>query len=138
MPHPKYEMPGTNCQVLTAVFAFPRQACQRCQLLQVFAEWTCRSSPEDDVSPANYLIRQDAAARSENYARLDRRMVSDANLASNDRTVSDLDTSRNAGLRCDHDVGSDRHVMANMDQVVELRSRSEERRVGKEGRSRWA
>src|ERR1035441_5964135 len=122
MPHPKYEMPGTNCQVLTAVFAFPRQACQRCQLLQVFAEWTCRSSPEDDVSPANYLIRQDAAARSENYARLDRRMVSDANLASNDRTVSDLDTSRNAGLRCDHDVGSDRHVMANMDQVVELRS----------------
>src|ERR1022692_940637 len=122
MPHPKYEMPGTNCQVLTAVFAFPRQACQRCQLLQVFAEWTCRSAPEDDVSSANYLIRQDAAARSENYPRLDRCVVSDANLASHDRTVPDLDTARNAGLRCDHDIGSDGNVMPDVYQIVELRS----------------
>src|ERR1035437_4436473 len=165
MPNTKCQMASAKCQVLTALFAFPRETRERCQLLQVFGERTRRSAPEDDTPPADYLIRQHAAARSENDARLDRCVVADANLASHDRTVSNLDTARNAGLGCDHDIGSDGNVMPDVYQIVELGSRadhgfvqrtavngavgadldviaddkrSEERRVGKECRSRWS
>src|ERR1017187_9686270 len=125
MQNTKCQMASAKCQVLTALFAFPRETRERCQLLQVFGERTRRSAPEDDTPPADYLIRQHAAARSENDARLDRCVVSDANLSSHDRTVSDLDTARNAGLGCDHDIGSDGNVMPDVYQIVELGSRAD-------------
>ncbi len=99
-----------------------RQARQRCQLLQVFAERTRRPAPEDDSSATDYLIRQHATARSENDPRLDRGVVSDTDLASHDRALSDLDTSRNTGLGRDHDIRSYRDVMPDVYQVIEFGS----------------
>src|SRR5262249_56148300 len=47
-------------------------------------------------------------------------MVGDADLTAQHGVVSDLDAARNPGLRDDEAMASDRAVMADLDQIIDL------------------
>src|SRR5260370_6398854 len=68
-----------------------RQPCQRCQLLQIFAHWLRRSSPERNALAAQNFVRQHAALAAEHDAFFDARMLADADLAAEHDAIFDYD-----------------------------------------------
>src|ERR1700690_1866949 len=88
------------------------QARQGCQLLQIFAYWLCRRSPESNSLPPQHLVGQDAALSSQQDAFFDAGVFPDADLAAKNDVLLDGDAAGKAGLGGDYNVFSDLAVMA--------------------------
>src|SRR5271157_5704129 len=119
-------MLSAKCQVLSFLFVLARQACQHGQSPQILAKGARGPTPEDDSFTANRFVGQNATPRSEYGARLNGGMIAETDLSPDNNIIADSGAPRNAGLRGDHNVGSNAGVVADMHQVVKLCARADD------------
>src|ERR1700677_2126977 len=79
-----------------------------------------RRAPEEDARSQQFLLRQDPGLSSENDSRSNRTMVTHTDLAAQDSSITYCAGAGNPGLRRNHYIASDAHVVPDVSQVVEL------------------
>src|ERR1039457_4744971 len=102
--------------------SFLCRASKECQLFKILAHWLCGSSPENNAIAAQDFLGQDSTLAADHGSGFDAGVIADADLASHDDVVFDGDAAREAGLGGDDYVLSDLAVVANVDEVVDLRA----------------
>src|SRR5215471_13964219 len=120
------ECPPTT---ITAIRSFLTLACkprQHCEFFQVLADWPRRSSPEDYAFTANRLVGWDAALCSQDGTSFDGDVVCDANLASHHAVFTDGRTAADPSLGVERTRRADVFVVAEIQQVVELPTRTDD------------
>src|SRR5580692_6681289 len=70
-------------------------------------------------------MRQDSGLATEEGSLFDLRMIADTDLPADDATITDLGTSRDTDLGRDDDIRSYDIVVADVHQVVQLRTRAD-------------
>ena len=109
--------------------SFLRQARQRCQLLQIFAQRLRGSSPENHAFAAQNFVGQDAALAAEHDSRFNARVFADADLAAEHHAILNSNATGEAGLRGNDDIFADLAIVADVDQVIDFRAAANARFV---------
>src|SRR5580700_7590887 len=78
--------------------------------------------PECNALPAQNFVRQHAALPAQHQSFFDARMFADADLAAQHDVIFNHDAAGKTGLRRDHHILAEPAVVADVDQVVDLRS----------------
>src|SRR5579864_7553547 len=99
------------------------------QLLQILSHWLGRSSPEGYAFAAQNFVGQNAALTAEHHSLFDAGVLSNADLAPQHHAVLNHDAAREAGLGRNHNVFAELAVVADVDQVVDLRASTDARFV---------
>src|ERR1035437_7589147 len=91
------------------------------EVAQVLLQRTGRPAPENFARTSDLLVAQNAGASSENHAGADVSVLSEADLATQNRPILDDAGPGDTRLRGDDDVPADDAVVGDVDEVVDLR-----------------
>src|SRR5579885_3122709 len=97
-----------------------RQTRERSEFLQIVFDRPRRSSPEYNPGPADFFTRRNPRLRSENHLFADLDMIGNSYLPADNSVIADDAAAGDARLRSNHDILSQAHVMAYVDQIIEL------------------
>src|SRR6202167_1739389 len=95
---------------------------QRRQLLQILPNRLRRSPPESHTFPPQNFVRQHATLAAQHHSFFNARMFANADLASEHHLILNHNAAGKPSLRRDHHILSQAAVVADVHQVIDLRS----------------